>query len=724
MFFEAALLGLAYFGAKTLKEDGKVATMIRDLGDKAVEYLLPPAERAQPATPATPVHAPAAPPAAKPPASAEQQAAVDIRYHYRNVSLFAVGAVALRNFVPLAGALGFAAYVYGLAPHMKTVDEHLRKNRCINVDTLFLLSDVLALFSGSYIAAAFGLYLIQAGKLSVVRAKDSSRKHIQHLFRDLPNMVWLARDGVEAEVPLASVRKDDVLVLHAGKVIPVDGVILEGFAGVDQQALTGEATLAEKGPGDPVLANTMLINGRILVRVEKSGEATTASQIAEIMLKSVNFKSDAQLKGEQWANQLTRPMFYSSLVLLPFIGPVSTSVFINAHIGMRIRILAPMNTLKHISIASRRGLLVKDGRALEKFLDIDAVLFDKTGTLTCEDPEVSQIIASGSRSMAEVIRYAAIAEQKLAHPIAKAVLNKAREMGVEFPDIEDSRYAIGYGIRVESGGEIVQAGSLRYLDGEGVPVSERWRRLDADGQDDGGSLIYLAVDGKLIGALRLQPRTRLEMAGVIAKLREQGVTYMAIVSGDAEGPTRQLAEELGMDGCFAEVLPQRKAEIVAMLQAEGRTVCFIGDGINDSIALKQADVSISLSGANTIAKDMAEIVLMDGHVGALGELHGISAELDKNLKESLELSITPGFINLLGAFVLNFNTLTSLVINAGFSFLGALHALPGGGDTEPETPRAKAVRTEGVIIPENGHNGLNGLNGHSATEERSGHGGA
>mgnify|MGYP003814491649 CR=1 FL=1 len=722
MIFELALLGVAYFGAGKLREDGPFATKVRELADKVVDFIAPEPQAAPPAAkPDAPEAFAPSPPAApsvparagrqaRTPTSAEQQNAVAIRTHYRNASLFSVGALTLRQIVPLAGPLGFAAYVYGLSPHLKGVEEHLRKHRSINVDTLFLLADVLALFTGSYIAAAVSLYLIQAGKYGVVLAKDNSRKHIRNLFRDLPVTVRRVRGGAEEDIPLAEVRRGDVLVLHAGKVIPVDGIIIEGCAGVDQQALTGEAALAEKGPGDLVLANTALMNGRVLVRVEKSGAETTASQIAEIMLNSVDYKSDAQLKGEAWANALTRPMFYSSLALLPFLGPVSTSVFINAHIGMRIRILAPMSTLKYISVASRRGLLVKDGRALEKYLEVDAVLFDKTGTLTSEEPEVSQVIAASDRSISEVVRLAAIAEQKLAHPIARAVLNKARELGVTYPDIEDSCYSIGYGIQVESGGAVIRAGSLRYLDGEGIAVPERWRRLADESAQDGDSLIYIALGDRLAGALRLAPRTRLEMGGVIARLRSQGVTYMAVVSGDAEAPTRKLAEELGLDGWYAGVLPQRKAEIVAMLQAEGRTVCFVGDGINDSVALRQADVSVSLAGANTVAQDMAEIVLMDGHVGALGDLGDISAELDKNLRESLEMSIAPGVINLLGAFVFNFNTLASLVVNGGFGFLGALHALPGRDDG-PERPGHLESLTEGVILHGNGHDGGDGPEG-------------
>jgi P-type E1-E2 ATPase len=313
---------------------------------------------------------------------------------------------------------------------------------------------------------------------------------------------------------------------------------------------------------------------------------------------------------------------------------------------------------------------------LEKFLEVDTLLFDKTGTLTYEDPEVSDVVALGAFTVEEIVRYAAIAEQKLAHPIAKAIVHKARELGVSFPDIDDSSYSIGYGTKVDCQGEIIQAGSLRYLEGEGLLISKRCRLLQ-DAQDASGrSHVFLAVNRKIIGALQLQPRLRSEIAEVVAHLRRQGIRYMAVVSGDRDAPTRLLADQLGMDGYFSSALPEQKAETVAMLQANGKKVCFVGDGINDSIALKQADVSISLAGANTIAKDMAEIIIMDGRFGSMARLHEISKTLDKNLRESLALSVAPGAINLLGAFLLDFNTLASLLVSGSFGIYGALRALP------------------------------------------------
>ena len=671
MFFEAALIGLTWCGAELLTEDTPAVRTVRTVFEE-VKWLLTAQDEPSESDlwPRTPASDPA-------PVVHDHASAVAVREHYKDASVVTVGAMALAKVIPVAGIPGFASYVYGMGPHVRKVLQDVRDSGDVTVDSLFLLADALALLSHSYLAAAFSLYLIQEGKLAVVRAKDTSMKHVRHLFTELPESVSVLVNGSERLMPLQSLQRGDRVVLHAGQVIPVDGVIEEGSGGIDQHVLTGESQLVETSPGDSVFANTALTSGRIVVTVEKSGPETTANQVAQILFRSVDHKSELQLRGEAWADRLVRPMFYSSVALLPFLGPVSTSVFINAHIGMRIRILAPMSTLKHISAASRKGILVKDGRALEKFLEIDTILFDKTGTLTSNEPEVVEVNSAGRLTVEEIVRYAAIAEQKLSHPIARAIVQKARAMDLDWPDLSDSNYTVGYGIKVVCDGETIEAGSLRYLDREGIELpAALTEQIDGD-----RNLVFIVLNGEVAGALQLKPCLRLDMAGLIARLRAQGIRHLAIVSGDSEAPTRLLAEQLGMDEYFAGVLPQDKAEIVRRLQAEGRKVCFVGDGINDAIALKHADVSVSLAGAHSIARDMAEIVLMDGHVGGLGHLHEISTQLERDLQQSLRYSLAPGGINLLGAFLLHFNTLTSLLVNATFGIAGAMNTLP-----EPETP--------------------------------------
>ena len=595
---------------------------------------------------------------------------------YAKLNVASVGLAAARQFVsPNIGVLSLALYIYTAIPYMKDVEKSLLKDRKVNVNVLFFVADALTLAISQYFTAAVGVWLMNSGKMSVAKAKDMTEKMITDVFEQLPQEVWLLVDNAEIKVPLEDVEVDDILVVNTGEVIPVDGIITEGLTTIDQHALTGESQPAEKGPGDTVLVSTVVISGRILIKVEKSGQDTTVSKIGQILFNSTSFKSKTQLKGEKWADKATLPMLGMSIVMLPALGPVNTAVFINSHIGNRIRVLAPLITLNHIAWASQKGILIKDGRAIEGLSDIDTVLFDKTGTLTAEVPEISNIYNCDRYNENEVLRYVAAAERKLTHPIARAIVKKAEEAHLVLPDIHDSKYHIGYGITVHLDKKVIRVGSSRFITDQGIRIPENIKEAEKYSHAEGNSMVFVAVDKRACGAIELKPQIRPEAKNIVQELKQRGVKYTAIISGDHKHPTQKLAEELGVDDYFSDTLPEGKAGIVEQLQKEGRSVCFVGDGINDAIAMKLADVSISILGATAIATDMAEIVFMDGTMSNMCELFDISKRLEAKLKKSLTLTITPGVINLSGAFLFHYGILTSLIINTTFAGLGMKDAL-------------------------------------------------
>lgn len=620
---------------------------------------------------------------------------------YVGSTLASMGLFTLGKFVPVIGPAGFIPYIYGMVPYVKDVKNAIVRDRKVNADVLFFMADILTLYSGSFFTAAFGLYLIHAGKMAVLKAKDSSQQLVMHLFEELPQMVMVVNNGIEIETPLADIKKGDILAINAGEVIPVDGTITSGMASIDQHALTGESQPAEKGKGETVFANTIVLAGNIHIAVERSGFETTSYQVAEMLFNSVSFKSDIQLKGEEWADLMTLPMLGASIVALPFVGPVSTAVFINSHIGVRIRILAPMGTLKHISIVSQKGILVKDGRALEKLHLVDTVLFDKTGTLTTDEPEVINVVACTGYEENTVLGYAAAAERKQSHPIARAIIKKAVERNLELPEVHDSNYQIGYGISVQLGDEQIRVGSIRFLTEQGIPIPDEILAAQEEAHLKGNIFILVGIDDRIGGAIELQPTIHEGIRSLMRNLKDKGVK-LGIVSGDHKVPTEKLADELGMDHFYHDILPQNKADIVEKLQDEGKTVCFIGDGINDSIALKKADVSISLSGATTIAKDMSEIIFMDGNISPLDELFEVSEQLDENLKSSLRICLMPSAINLAGAVFLNFDILTSLLVNVGFNLYGMRNVMPpkksAGEKERKKHKKADVVQIQNVSI--------------------------
>ncbi len=319
--------------------------------------------------------------------------------------------------------------------------------------------------------------------------------------------------------------------------------------------------------------------------------------------------------------------------------------------------------LTSLTACAQHGILVKDGRALEMMRKVDTVLFDKTGTLTREKPEVARIICCKPYTDKILLAYAAAAEQKFTHPIARAILEKFAASGEPLPTIDDSKYQVGYGITVEISKQTVRVGSRRFMEMEKIAIPA-W--IDAELKTmhgDGNSFVNVAVNDELAGVIELRSSHRPEVEEILAGLRRRGIKQMAIISGDHKEPTRRLAEKLGMDRYFAEVLPQDKARYVEQLQAEGRTVCFVGDGINDSIALKKANVSISLRGASSIATDTAQVVFMEESLAKICTLFDLSNGLETNVQRSWYLIMLPNSFCIAGVFFLGFNIWHSVFFN-------------------------------------------------------------
>jgi Cu2+-exporting ATPase len=446
------------------------------------------------------------------------------------------------------------------------------------------------------------------------------------------------------------------------------------MAMVDQHTLTGESAPVEKLKGDRVLASTTLIAGKVRVAVTSAGADTTSAKLARILNDTAGYKLRSQSRGEDLADRAVAPTIALGALGLATTGINGAVAVVNCDLGTGIRMAAPIAMLSSLTLSAEHGILVKDGRALELLRSVDTFLFDKTGTLTRERPEVGRVLIYGDHSANQILTWAAAAENKFSHPIARAILDKFRTLQLELPKIDDSQYHVGYGITVGVDGHTVRVGSARYMTHEGIELPPETARDVEAAHEEGNSLVMVAVDGALGGALELRAAERPEAAAVIAGLRARGAKHLAIISGDNEQPTRKLAERLGIDRHFAEVLPQDKARYVELLQKEGRTVCFIGDGVNDSIALKKANVSISLRGASSAATDTAQVVFMEDSLLKLLQLHDVSHELHRNINASWALILVPNLICIAGAFVAGFGVMHSMVFNQ----IGGMLALGNG----------------------------------------------
>jgi heavy metal translocating P-type ATPase len=584
--------------------------------------------------------------------------------------LAATAQFAMPALLPVSAAI----FAYTAIPSFRRAYEVLFKERRLGVDLLDSVVILGCLATLQVFPGAILTWCLSLGRYLVRRTEDNSRKLLRGLFGKQPRYVWLVSNGIEIEIPLDRLDKGDIVAVHTGEVVPVDGVIVGGLAMIDQQALTGESMPAERGVGDRVFASTVMVAGKIHVAVERSGGETATAKIAQILNDTAGYKLASQHKGEQLADKVVIPTLCLGGLAYSTLGPAGAVAVLNSDLGTGIRMAAPLAMLSTLALCAQKGVLIKDGRALDLLCEVDTVLFDKTGTLTRERPEVGRIIAADGLGPSRLLRFAAAAEQRFHHPIARAILHKAEEQDLRLPPIDATQYKVGYGIAVGIDGHRVRIGSRRFMELESVPLTPEVEVALEESHREGHTLVMVAVDDVLGGAIELRASVRPEVRGIIGGLRDRGIKHIAIISGDHEAPTRKLAEELGMDRYFAQVLPADKADYVEKLQREGRKVCFVGDGINDSIALKKANVSISLRGATSIATDTAHIVFMEQSLGKLCELRDIARDLQRNVRNSWLMILAPNIACIAGVFTLGFGIGASVFTNN----VAALAALANG----------------------------------------------
>lgn len=571
------------------------------------------------------------------------------------LAVFGVSAVA---FAPIS-LIGLPVLLYITIPVWRGAFESLIHERKIGFYVLYGAAQLALIVTGHFLIAALDHALFYLAEKLVNRTQDQAKESLISAFFDQPRTVWVRHEGVEIEIPLQDLKPGDVVLVSAGQTIPIDGHILQGIAAIDQRILTGEARPVEREAGGEVFAGTTVLEGKIAIRVEKTGGETVAAQIGELLNRTTDYKANVQLKGEAFADKSALPLLSLGVFALPLVGYQSAVSILFSGIGDTARVTAPMSVLRFLRTTSQGGILVKDGRALELLSDVDTFVFDKTGTLTLEQPIVSRIHPCQAIAADEILRLTAGAEAKQSHPIAQAILTAARERQIELPGESAIRYEVGYGVTAQIDGRAVKVGSRRLMEMSHVAIPATIEALQESCDAAGHSLVYVAVDGSLAGVIELHATLRPEAESVIQALKQRGLDIY-LISGDQEIPTRRFAHSLGIEHYFAQVLPEKKAELVAELQTEDKSVCFVGDGINDAIALKSANVSISLRGASALATDTAGIILMDGSLRKLSWLLDIAQDLNNNMRRNFIISLVPGVIVISGAFFLHWGVLTSI----------------------------------------------------------------
>lgn len=593
----------------------------------------------------------------------ERKTEIEARKQQENqkiiLSAGATGLAVLGTVSPFFYLVGSGAVIY-LGRHvLKMIYTDFQKNHFITVHLISAILMFGMIATGQLILAALaglmGGFLVKLIK----QVEDNSQQQLINVFAGHPRHVWLEKDGIELEIAFETLQKGDIIVVHAGEIIPADGVIHSGSASVDQRILTGESQPVEKTVGDQVFAATFVLIGRIRILVTTAGEETLAANIGQVLDNTQSYKDTLMLRGKKIADGLLPIELGIGATTYLLLGPVPAIATLWSGLGYRMIMLGPISVLNYLQILSRHGILIKDGRILESLRQVDTIVFDKTGTLTLEQPTVGKIHLCADYSEQDILYYAAGAEYRQSHPIAKAILDAAQKREIKLDIPETVHYEMGYGLKVCLAQKTVLVGSARLMQREGIVLPQSLELLQQQVEEFGHSLLYVSVDQTVVGVLEIEPTLRPEAAELIKQLHQRNITTY-IISGDHEQPTRNIAQQLGIKHYFAETLPEHKASLINKLSDEGRFVCFIGDGINDAIALKAAHISISLKGASSAAIDTAQIIFMDGTLTPLSYLFEIVDEFESNMRNNFLISVVPGAVNISGVYLLNFGVPTSM----------------------------------------------------------------
>jgi Cu2+-exporting ATPase len=547
--------------------------------------------------------------------------------------------------------LASAAILYPAWPFVVAAVRALR-NRVLNMAVLVLLSvgtgylfsvGATFFFNGEqfYEASAMLLVFILLGHWLEMRARAGASEAIRELMDLAPPLATVLRNGREVEIPTAEVLKGETVVIRPGNKIPVDGTVTEGASLVDESMLTGESMPVSKKPGDTVVGATINKSGAFRYAATKVGADTALAQIVKLVQEAQNSKAPAQLladRASQWLvlaaiviGLLTFAVWYLWIGQpLLFAMTLTITVFVIA-CPDALGLATPMAIMVGTGLGAMNGILFKNAAALEDATKLDVIIFDKTGTLTVGQPEVVDVVTAKDATVETVLTTAASVEQGSDHPLAQAIVRRAQRLSVPkqtgFENIE------GMGARAEIDGETVFLGNRRLMEIQKLDLGElatEAQRL----QGAGRTVVHVARAGKLIGLIAIADALRPTAAAAVAKLRERGV-QVAMLTGDNAGTAKRIARDLGLDMVIADVLPAQKASKVKELQAQGKKVGLVADGVNDAPALTQADVGFAIGAGADVAIESADVVLMksDPHdvVGAIELSRATLRKMHQNL---------------------------------------------------------------------------------------------
>ena len=503
-------------------------------------------------------------------------------------------------------------------------------------------------------AAAAIVTLVLLGQVLELRARSRTGAAIRALLDLSPKTARILRDGTEQDIPLDQVKPGDRLRVRPGEKIPVDGVVLEGTSTVDESMITGESMPVTKEPGSRVIGATVNATGSFVMRAEHVGSETLLARIVQMVSQAQRSRAPIQRLADRvaaWFVPAVIAIAVLTFIVWAFLGPEPrlAHALVNAVAVLIIAcpcalgLATPMAIMVGTGRGARAGVLIKNAEALEILEKVNTLVFDKTGTLTEGKPTVESVVAVSGGNETELVRLAASLEQGSEHPLGSAIVAAAKENNIPLAGVSDFQSQPGLGISGKVDGRTVAVGNEKFFQQKSISF-DALTQTAGNLRHNGQTVVFVAVDGTPAGLIGIADPIKPSTAQALRDLKAAGLRIV-MLTGDSRGTAEAVAAKLGIDDFEAEILPDKKSEVVRRLQQEGRTVAMAGDGINDAPALAQADVGIAMGTGTDVAMESAGVTLVKGDLAGIVRARKLSQATMRNIRQNLFFAF---IYNLLG----------------------------------------------------------------------------
>ena len=491
-----------------------------------------------------------------------------------------------------------------------------------------------------YESAAIVIFFIKIGKYVESKNKDKTKEALQQLMSITPNHAIIIRDGKEETVTLDEIQKGDIVICKPGEKIAVDGEVVEGTTHINESFITGESVPVKREKGSKVIAGSINYEGTIKYKAEKIGKESTVSEIVRLVVEATNTKAPIAKVADTISGYFVPTIIIIAIIAFAIWFMITKNIANAINIFVTILVVAcpcslglatPLAIVIASGNASKKGILIKTSEALENAHKIKTICFDKTGTLTKGELTISKIYNYSNLKENEIIRIVASIENKSEHPIARAIVNEAKNQKIELEDVEEFKSILGYGVSANINQNKYLIGNKKLMLENNIIISQEQDELNL--VSDGNSILFVTEGQKLIALIGVKDVLKAESKDIVQKLKKRNIKVV-MLTGDNEKTAKAIANQIGVDEVIANVLPKQKAEEIKKFKEKG-LVMMCGDGINDSVSLVTADIGVSVSSGTDIAMDSSNVVLMNDSLEKIEDLISISEKTIKNIKQNL-----------------------------------------------------------------------------------------